>query len=655
MRRILALSVLALTAVACGDTPRGAVPGDGPSTLSPEVAAVPRWAQEAVWYQIFVERFRNGDPGNDPTVDDIQGSWPHMRPAGWAPTPWGWDWYRPEPWAVATGEPFYTTVQLRRYGGDLQGVLDRLDYLQELGVTSLFLNPINDAPSLHKYDARNYRHIDRNFGPDPEGDAALMAREDPTDPSTWVVTAADSLFFALVDEVHRRGMRIIIDVSWNHTGVTFWAWRDVLENQADSRFSGWYEIQSFDDPATADTSEFSYRGWAGVPELPELKKTGRPEGETHGAIEGTLVPEVRDHVFNVTRRWLDPDGDGDPSDGVDGFRLDVAEMVPLGFWREYRAFVRSLNPDAYLVGEVWWERWPERMFDPAPWLQGDVFDAVMNYRWYNPTRGFFTAAPPDLTPDAYLAELEAIEAGIPEAHVKAQMNLTGSHDAPRFATSLFNPGVYKSGVTPRDDPGYRITRPDAETRRRQELILVQQYTWVGAPHVWYGDEVGMWGADDPDPRKPMLWEDVTYQDEASDPFGRPRAPDPVAPDLELRERYRRLIALRKGHLALFVDGGVVPVEARTDGSAGGDPQAPAGLLAYQRVLGNGQDAERAVVIFNRGGSAAPVAVAVPNGTYVRAYHTDGAAGERVTVADGTLRVEMPALSAGVWVREVAGS
>jgi len=626
---------------------------------------VPRWAQEAVWYQVFVERFRNGDPANDPTPRDTEGSWPHMQAPGWAVTPWGWDWYRPEPWAVATGEPFYTTVQLRRYGGDLQGVLDQLDYLQELGVTALFLNPINDAPSLHKYDARTYRHIDRNFGPDPRGDEARMASEDPLDPSTWTVTAADSLFFALVDEVHRRGMRIIIDVSWNHTGVTFWAWRDVLENQAESRFAGWYEIQSFDDPATPDTSEFSYRGWAGVPELPELKKTGRPPGETHGAIPGTLVPAVRDHVFNVTRRWLDPDGDGDPSDGVDGFRLDVAEMVPLDFWREYRTFVRSINPDAYLVGEVWWERWPERMYDPAPWLQGDVFDAVMNYRWYRPTRGFFTSAPPRLTPAENLEELAAAEAGIPEPHVRAQMNLAGSHDTPRFATSLFNPGVYKSGVTPRDNPDYRLTRPDAETRRRQELILVQQYTWVGAPHIWYGDEVGMWGADDPDPRKPMLWEDVAYQDEAADPFGRPRPVDPVAPDLELRDRYRALIAMRRAHLDLFVDGAVVPVAlvpaGAGPGDAPGDPESAAGLLAYQRVLGEGEAEARAVVIFNRSESASPVAATVPSGTWVRAYWTGGPlegpaaaadpAGQRVTVAGGTLEVEMPPLSAGVWIRE----
>jgi hypothetical protein len=138
-----------------------------PPTPEPDAGRleVPAWSQDVVWYQIFVERFRNGDPSNDPTPHDIAGVTDEAPPDGWRPTPWTQDWYRQEPWAVATGRDFYGTVQFRRYGGDLQGVLDRLDYLQQLGVTALYLNPVNDAPSLHKYDARNYHHIDRNFGP----------------------------------------------------------------------------------------------------------------------------------------------------------------------------------------------------------------------------------------------------------------------------------------------------------------------------------------------------------------------------------------------------------------------------------------------------------------------------------------------------------
>jgi glycosidase len=593
---------------------------------------VPAWAADAIWYQIFVERFRNGDTANDPTAADIVDPVARPVPAGWQTTPWTHDWYRLDPWAAAAGLDFYGAVYFRRYGGDLQGVLDRLDYLQTLGVTALYFNPLNDAPSLHKYDARNYRHIDRNFGPDPRGDAARMAAEAPADPGTWTWTAADSLFLRLVREVHRRGMRVIMDYSWNHTGTAFWAWQDVLRNQRASRFADWYEIAAFDDPATTDTNEFTYRGWVGVRSLPEWKKIGRPEGRTHGAIEGNLMPGVRDLVFAVTRRWLDPDSDGDPADGVDGFRLDVAEMVPLGFWRDYRRFVRSINPDAYLVGEVWWEQWPDRMYDPAPWLQGDVFDAVMNYRWFYPTRGFFAGTEPRLTASQYARALDSVNTGIARAHQRAMMNLTASHDTPRFGTSVFNPGRYKYHNNPREDSTYRVDRPDDRTRRTQELILVQQFTWAGAPHVWNGDEVGMWGGDDPDDRKPVVWADMRYEDETAHPFGRPRHRDRVEPDTALWRVYRELIALRRQHLRLFADGAVQWLV--TDDAKG--------LLAYARELGD----QRVVIAFNV--SDAPQEISFPaQGVYRAAFP----AGDPVTATGGMLRAALPPRTAWVWVRE----
>jgi cyclomaltodextrinase / maltogenic alpha-amylase / neopullulanase len=613
-----------LLATACAPEPAPNSPGAD--------LAVPEWAGDAIWYQVFVERFRNGDPANDPTTHDIEGVTDQPAPDGWRPTLWTQDWYRQEPWAAATGKDFYGTVQFRRYGGDLQGLMDRLDYLQELGVTALYLNPVNDAPSLHKYDARSYHHIDRNFGPDPRGDETRISGEDPVDPSTWKWTSADSLFLALVEEVHRRDMRIIVDYSWNHTGITFWAWRDVLAQQRASPFADWYAVDRFDDPATPDTSEFSYRGWVGVPWLPEWKKVGRPPGKTHGAIEGNLVPGVRDLVFAVTRRWLDPNGDGDPSDGVDGFRLDVAEMVPLGFWRDYRRFVRSINPQAYLVGEVWWETWPDRMYDPAPWLAGDVFDAVMNYRWYAPTRSFFAGAKPALTVSAYAAALDSLALGIEAPHLRAMMNLTASHDTPRFGTSIYNLGRYKYHNSPREDRAYRIDRPDEHSRRIQEMILVQQFTYVGAPHIWNGDEVGMWGADDPDERKPMVWSDLRYEDEVVHPFGRTRRRDPVAPDTAMFRVYRELVALRKQHIRLFVDGALNWIT--TDDRRG--------LLVYDRVLGD----HRAVVAFNV--SDAPVELSVKaDGDYRAAYP----AGERLATSAGSLRATLPPRAGRVWVRE----
>ena len=593
--------------------------------------STPAWAADAIWYQVFVERFRNGDPGNDPTAHDITGFTADSAPPGWRATPWSHDWYRRDAWAVSSGKEFYTAAQFRRYGGDLQGLIDKLDYLQDLGVTALYLNPVNDAPSLHKYDARNYHHIDRNFGPNPRGDEALIARENPVDPATWTWTAADSLFLTLVREVHRRGMRIIMDYSWNHTGITFWAWQDVLKNQASSRFADWYEIQRFDNPATADTSEFAYRGWAGVPWLPEWKKIGRPAGLTQGAIEGNLLPGVRDHVFSVTRRWLDPNGDGDLSDGVDGFRLDVAEMVPLGFWRDYRAFVRSINPEAYLVGEIWWEKWPDKLYDPAPWVQGDVFDAVMNYRWYTPTRAFFAGAEPRTTASQFAAQLDSLGRGIAPAHQKVMMNLTASHDTPRFSTSVFNRGRYKYHNRPTEDAAYRIDRPDARTRQAQRMILVQQFTYIGAPHIWNGDEVGMWGADDPDERKPMVWADLRYEPETTHPLGTPRKRDRVVPDTGLFRTYRDLAALRKAHLRLFVDGSLNWI--RTDDAHG--------VLVYERVLGD----QRAIVAFNASDQAQEISVAA-NGTYRVAYPADG------RTATGTLRALLAGNSAMIWIRQI---
>ena len=175
-----------LIAIGCAEIACG---GEPVNTASLETASgVPQWAESVVWYQVFLERFRNGDPNNDPRIQDIEGAWPHLKPAGWKPTRWEQDWYALEDWARPSNE-FYKTVYMRRYGGDLRGLIDKLEYLKELGITAIYLNPVNDAPSLHKYDARNYRHIDRNFGPDPDGDIRLMQTENPAEPTSWRSTA----------------------------------------------------------------------------------------------------------------------------------------------------------------------------------------------------------------------------------------------------------------------------------------------------------------------------------------------------------------------------------------------------------------------------------------------------------------------------------
>lgn len=575
----------------------------------------PEWAQKAVWYQIFVERFHNGDPTNDPTLETIKGSWPHVQPDGWKVTPWTHDWYEQEDWAKEADLDFYTSVQLRRYGGDLNGVIQKLPYLADLGITAIYFNPLNDAPSLHKFDARHYHHIDVNFGSDPEGDLAAIATEDPADPSTWVWTMADLEFLDLIEKAHRLGIRVILDVSWNHTGMTFWAWKDILEKGKDSEFANWYDIDSF-DPLT-------YTGWAGVRELPEFNQES-----------GNLPDEVKEHIFAVTRRWMDPMGNGDLSYGLDGFRLDVAELVPMTFWREYRTFVRSINPDAYLVGEVWWEHWPYTMFDPAPWLQGDVFDAVMNYRWYKPSRSFFADAQPRvLTASDYVSHLDSVARNIPIANQRAMMNLTASHDSERFSTSIQNADLpYKYRMSPRETRAMRIDKPDAWTRQLQELILIHQFTYIGAPHIWNGDELGMWGADDPDMRKPIIWPELDFTPESTHPLGLPRARNEVEADMSLHSFYKTLIGIRRANSAL------------TDGSiryltTGSDQRA----LAFVRET----DGNTVLVVFNNALSMATLNVkGAPDGTY-----EDAIDGTPFQNSNGLMRIDIEAKRARILIRQ----
>lgn len=528
-----------------------------PDNLPEEVInAVPEWAREAIWYQIFVERFRSGDDNNQPTLWGIEGSWPHNKPDTWAPTEWGRDWYSKEDWAMESGLPFYETVHMRRYGGDLQGVIDKLDYLADLGITAIYFNPLNDSPSLHKYDVRNYHHIDIFFGPDPEGDAALIAGEDPADPSTWVWTSADLLFLELIKQARVRDIRVIMDYSWNHTGSTFWAWKDVLEKQQESEYADWYRIDTFDNPE--EGTSFSYRGWAGVAELPEFRRHG--EGAYLPIIHSELAPadlhpELKRHIFAVTRRWLDPYSNGDTSLGVDGFRLDVAELIPARFWREYRKFVRSINPEAYLVGELWWDDWPDKLLNPNPWLQGDIFDANMNYRWYMPTRSYFGAAEPVIAvPGVYVAHIDSVSSGVSRDVVLAQMNLTSSHDSPRFMTSMLNKGQYKYRANPRENRQYNLRRADEVTIRQMDMVLLKKFTDAGAPHIWMGDEMGMWGADDPDTRKPLIWPDIEFEPESADPFNRRRGTDTVTFDHSRHQLYRELIALRRANPVLALGG-----------------------------------------------------------------------------------------------------
>ncbi|MEJ2614858.1 MAG: glycoside hydrolase family 13 protein [Ignavibacteriaceae bacterium] len=391
------------------------------------IPRVPEWSKTAVWYQIFPERFANGDKDNDPTPHDMKGAWPFQIPAGWKISPWTSDWYKLQPWEKANGHDFYWNAGVRRYGGDIQGIIDHLDYLQKLGVTAIYLNPIFESPSLHKYDTRMYRHVDNNFGPDPKGDEKIWAIENPEDPKTWKWTSADKLFLKLIKEVHERNMKIIIDGVFNHVGTSFWAFKDVIKNQQKSPYQDWFIIKSWDDPKTQQ-NEFDYQGWAGIKELPEINKNGRND----------LADGFAKYIHLIVKRWMAPDGNR--TDGIDGWRLDVAEKINIKFWKEFRHWVKEINPEAYITGEIWWKDWQKNeMFNASPWLQGNSFDGVMNYRFARAVKKFIIDIKDQISPEAFSDSIHALIHEYPEDNLYALQNLMDSHDVDRIASQIVNP------------------------------------------------------------------------------------------------------------------------------------------------------------------------------------------------------------------------
>ena len=350
----------------------------------------------------------------------------------------------------------------------------------------------------------------------------------------------------------------------------------------------------FDNPETEE-QEFEYHGWAGVRELPEIKETQKQDlSKSLTSFEGNIYNEAaKQHIFNVAKRWLDPNKDGDPSDGVDGYRLDVAAETPLGFWRDFRKQVRQINPDAYLLGEIWWEEWPDKLLDPEPFLRGDVFDAVMNYRWYRAVRHFFNESPHKIEATELIDSLNRFKSNIRKGNNYAMMNYTGGFDTPRILTSLFNKNKYKYYCKVHENPEYKIHKPDVATFQTLKLLLAQQYTYFGSPHIYAGDEMGMWGADDPSCRKPLIWPDYTFEDESAHPLGQTRPVDKVEFDRDLFEYHQRLIKIRKSNPVLIH--GEIEFMNVDDAK---------GMLAYRRY----DDSAEIIAIFNHHDSEMEVAI-----------------------------------------------
>ena len=538
----------------------------------------PDWAKNAVWYQIFPERFRNGNPDNDPPRT----------------VPWTHEWYKPYRPAkakdtdpdrnfVETGD-FESFIYDRRYGGDIQGIREKLPYLRDLGITAIYLNPIFLAESLHKYDASDYRHIDDFFG--VRGSLKKIHGE-TTDPSTWQWSESDRVFLDFLREAHRLGFRVIIDGVFNHVGRDFWAFRDVLKNGKNSPYADWFDITSW--------KPLHYKAWdKDDGSLPRLK---------HDDALGLCKP-VREHLFAVTRRWMDPDGDGDPSDGIDGWRLDVASDINANFWRDWRKLVKSVNPDALIVAELWEES--------REWLDGRTFDAVMNYPFARACQKFFVNNKKAITPTQLEHQLDDMLGWYaPQVNYVLQ-NLFGSHDTDRPASMFMNPDIpYDRANRLQDNgPKYNPAKPTSECYRRFRLMVTFQMTFLGAPMVYYGDEVGMFGADDPSNRKPMLWADLMPYDDPAERI-----------ETEVLDHYRRMIAIRNTYPALRL--GLFQPLAADDAR---------GVFAFARTL----DDQTVVVVINNSDH--------PRGLNVSAPWPDGTGIVRLDDPRASKLIEPPAVT-----------
>lgn len=419
-----------------------------------DVFEPPAWVKDAVFYQIFPERFANGDPSISPESAE----------------PWG-------------GEP----TPRNFFGGDLQGVIDHLDHIEQLGINAVYFTPIFEATTNHKYDTQDYLKVDPHFG-------------------------TNEKLKELVDECHSRGIRVLLDAVFNHSGKTFPPFVDAQINGEQSKYADWFHVREW--PLQVIDSVPTYETFAFEPLMPKLN---------------TEHPEVKQYLFDVARYWIE-------EIGIDGWRLDVANEVDHQFWREFRKTVKDVNPDAYILGEIW--------HDSIAWLQGDQFDAVMNYPFTNAVLDFFAHQTMDA--EAFTNAIGTQLAVYPQQVTETTFNLLDSHDTPRLLTIC-------------DD-----------NINSMKLAALFQLTYPGTPCIYYGDEVGLNGGGDPGCRKCMVWE-------------------PEEQNSELLEFYTAAIKLRGDYTALrSADLHFVHVDALN------------GTLVYERRDGD----QRLLIVMNARGEAA---------------------------------------------------
>lgn len=517
--------------------------------------STPDWAKGAVMYQIFTDRFYNGDKSNDVETNEYYYIGDYSR-------------------RVTNWDKYPANMGVREfYGGDLQGVMDKLDYLQELGVEVVYFNPLFVSPSNHKYDIQDYDYIDPHYGKivDDGGEVLPNGVTDNSQATKYKkrttglknLEASNELFIKLVEELHRRGMKVILDGVFNHCG-SFNKWMDrerIYEGEedyepgayvsADSPYRSYFRF--FKEGPENWPYNGNYDGWWGHDTLPKLN------------YEDSV--KLENYILYIGRKWVSPPYN------VDGWRLDVAADLGRSneynhdFWKKFRRAVKDANPNALILAEHYG--------DPSDWLRGDEWDTVMNYdAFMEPITWFLTGmekhsdeAREELLGniDNFIGSMAHHMSNMLTPSLQVAMNELSNHDHSRFLTRTNHMVGRVEHLGPEAANEY-------VNKAVMREAVVMQMTWVGAPTVYYGDEAGVCGFTDPDNRR-------TY------PWGHE--------DHELIAFHKEAIRIHKGHPALRT--GSLKI-------LGGEEN----ILSYARFKGH----DRIIVVINNRSERAEVKVPV---------------------------------------------
>jgi alpha amylase catalytic region len=591
---------------------------------------VPNWAKEAIWYNIFPDRFYNGNHYNDPIFNEfgpeafkpnILHEQNFVEEYKWEKSNnvishfdrnrWTSDFREQTIWEkLGEREIDYSLKYARMYGGDLQGIKEKIPYMKELGINAVWLNPVFFSYQNHKYGANDFRHISPDFGTiktsgethgveinrnnkygnksyvDVLGNKATTSSElkllevnlkgenrgkngygETEDPATWVWTESDLIMVDLIKEFHKNGIRVIFDGVFNHSSSEHWTFNMVLADGENSKYKDWYKFTDFgqhvqitDDMSDeqafetliANRKRTIYNAWGGFDSLPEFN---------------TFNQEYKEYIFNITRKWMcGPDGKESENwmedDGIDGWRLDVPNCLEnQNFWNEWREVVKGSKKDSYITAELWGNA-------SGDINGGNKFDTVMNYEWLKTVIGFFINQSREggvrykLKAQDFFNELREKRTWYPYQALQASQNLNGSHDTDRLYSRIVNDVVGRNLEEGKQlEKGYNGIRPDLASNYHPnttidwrnspikpkdilKLISIFQMTYIGAPMLFYGDEVGMWGATDPYCRKPMLWKEFLYDDEKNPSHINQNEVYSQKVDSDLFEWYKKLIRIR---------------------------------------------------------------------------------------------------------------